>query len=387
MGEMFGRYRLEQQLGAGGVGEVWRALDTSLDRVVALKMLLPRFRDDPESEARFHREARLAARLRHPHIVRVHAFGEVDRRLFLDMELVEGESLAAALDRGGPFDPARVVDVVERIAEALDVAHALALAPERRMVHRDVKPANILAEPRPRGREHVYLVDFGVARTVAAGTAITGVGSIVGTPAYMAPELWEGRHSDHRVDVYALAVTAFELLTGDLPYRRESLEGVLTAHLTEPVPRPSQWRRGLPTAVDAVLARGMAKDPGRRFRTAGDLAHALAEALRPAPAVVAPTVALRTPSQVEPHDPTRPGPARPRSGRSDPPPGDPEPGGASPRGYLASPVHFAGLATTALLLPLHLTGLVPADWTLLPVLLLLYALGAVVAAVLRPRSP
>ncbi len=427
VGEMFGRYRLVEQLGAGGVGEVWRAVDTSLERVVALKMLLPRFRDDPESAARFHREARLAAGLRHPHIVRVHAFGEIDRRLYLDMELVEGESLAAALAAGGPLHPHRAADVVERIADALDTAHAVGGPADRRMVHRDVKPANILLEPRPRGREHVYLVDFGVARTVAASQQITGVGGVVGTPSYMAPELWEGRDSDHRVDVYALAVTAFEIVTGRLPYPRSTVEGLVTAHLTEPVPRPSELRPGLPVAVDAVLARGMAKDPAARHPSAGDLGEALTAALRvpSGPAATRPvTTGAPVPARPRAMPPRPAATGVPVSGpRADPgrtsgpptvatsalrrpsagPPSVPPP--AHPTGppaapdrlddpsaprrppYLASPPHFAGLATTALLLPLYLAGLLRADWTLLAAFFLLYALGAVLAAVLRPRRP
>lgn len=282
MGEMFGRYRLDVPLGAGGVGEVWRAYDTGLDRVVALKMLLSRFRGDPDAAARFHREARMAGRLRHRNIVRVHTFGEIDQRLFLDMELIEGANLRDVLTGAGPLDLPRALAVLDQVAGALDAAHALEGPPEGRMVHRDVKPANVLLEPGSRTEpEHVYLADFGVARAVLEGTSVTREGEVNGTPDYMAPELWRGEPFDHRVDVYALAVMLFEMVTGAMPYPRPTLESTIAAHLTADLPEPSRLARGLPRSFDEVIARGMAKHPHDRYPRAGELAAAARAALDP----------------------------------------------------------------------------------------------------------
>jgi serine/threonine protein kinase len=317
------------------------------------------------------------------------------------MELVEGDSAAAAL-AGGPLDPARVARLVEVVADALDAAHALHAPPEQRMVHRDVKPGNILLEPRSRGREHAYLVDFGVARTVAAGPRITGAGAVVGTPAYMAPELWEGRAADHRVDVYALAVTAFELLTGVLPFARGTVEGLVAAHLTAPPPAASALRPALPAAVDAALARGLAKDPAARPATAGEFAADLGAALHPArpasggaaprtvPASPGPARAGRAavrpvPTTVVPPAPVPPAPVPPPGPTGPPRPDGPVPASPARRAWLASPPHFAGLAATAAVVPLLLADLLPADAALLLAASLLYALGAVLAVLLRRR--
>jgi serine/threonine protein kinase len=143
--------------------------------------------------------------------------------------------------------------IIDQVASALDAAHGLDRPPDKRMVHRDVKPANVLVETRPDGSDHVYLADFGVARALVPGTRITQDGGVVGTPAYMAPELWEADHTDHRVDVYSLAVMTFELLTGTLPFARTSLEAVIRAHLMADVPAASAANPGLPAAVDEVL--------------------------------------------------------------------------------------------------------------------------------------
>jgi serine/threonine-protein kinase len=199
LGDAFGHYELEARLGSGGVGEVWRARDTQLDRVVALKVLQDRSLGDPQAADRFRREARMAARLRHRHIVRVHTFGEIDGKLFLDMELIFGSDLRTVLATTGPLDPPRALRTLEQVAAALDAAHALDGPPENRMVHRDVKPANVLLE-QDGGQEHVYLADFGVARAMHGDISLTQTGAVHGTPAYMAPELWNGIASDHRAD-------------------------------------------------------------------------------------------------------------------------------------------------------------------------------------------
>ncbi|MGQ0574069.1 MAG: bifunctional serine/threonine-protein kinase/ABC transporter substrate-binding protein [Pseudonocardia sp.] len=269
----FGPYVLLELLGRGGMGEVWRAHDERRDRDVAVKLLLPQLAADGEFAVRFRAEARLVARLRDPHVVPIHDFGEIDGRLFLDMRLVEGEDLATAIGRGGPLPPARAVDIVGQVAGALTAAHADGL------VHRDVKPSNILLT-RPGGsvgQDFAYLVDFGLARSVDA-TGLTVTGQVVGTPAYMAPERLDGR-ADHRADVYALACVLHECLTGRVPFPVDDPLAMMFAHAHRPPPRPSTGRPEVPPGLDAVVARGMAKRSEDRYASAADLAAAARSAL------------------------------------------------------------------------------------------------------------
>jgi serine/threonine kinase PknH len=191
MAEAFGPYRVGELLGRGGMGEVHRAYDTVHDRVVALKRLSATHNDDEDFRARFRRESRIAARLREPHVIPIHAYGEIDGRLYLDMRLVEGRDLAAVI-ADGPLDPARAVRLIAQVAGALDAAHADGL------VHRDVKPSNILVTP----DDFVYLVDFGIARSVLpAGTHLTASGAVIGTLDYLAPERFGDGLVDGRADV------------------------------------------------------------------------------------------------------------------------------------------------------------------------------------------
>jgi serine/threonine kinase PknH len=276
--EQFGPYRIEGLLGRGGMGEVHRAFDTAHDRVVALKLLSDPFVADEAFRARFRRESQIVARLREPHVIPIHAYGEIDGRLYLDMRLVEGRDLKELLE-DGPLDPARAAGIVEQVAGALDAAHADDL------VHRDVKPSNVLVT----SADFVYLVDFGIARSMTAeGTSITGTGNVIGTLDYMAPERFGDAPITGLVDVYALACVFFECLTGTRPFPAEGAAAQMGAHLTAPPPAPSQVRPGLPPALDAVVARGMAKNPADRFPTAAALAEA-ARAAVTAPATPHPT--------------------------------------------------------------------------------------------------
>ena len=271
----FGRYQVEELIARGGMGEVHRAYDTEHDRMVAIKLLGDHVATTDDFRQRFVREARAAARLREPHVIPIHAYGEVDGRLYLDMRLVEGRNLSARLAEGGPLDPAAAVDVIGQIASALDAAHAEGL------VHRDVKPSNVLLTD----GGFAYLVDFGIARSMAAHADITGTGIPIGTVAYMAPERFEpdGRVG-HRVDVYSLACLLFQCLTGVPPFAGENPLALMHAHINQEPPRPTAYRPGLPPAVDHVIATGMAKRPGDRFASAGALASAARQALsHPAP--------------------------------------------------------------------------------------------------------
>lgn len=251
------------------MGEVFRAYDATTDRVVALKVLPANLAEDQEFQQRFRREARIAASLNDPHVVPIHSYGEIDGRLYVDMRLIEGRDLVQYIaENGGRLSPERAVAVVEQVAAALDSAHAAGL------IHRDIKPKNILVT---NARNFVYLIDFGIARTVA-DTSLTRTGHTMGTVAYMAPERFRGA-TDHRADVYSLACVLHECLTGRRPFAGDSLEEQLNAHLNTPPPQPSLTAPGIPAALDAVVACGMAKDVGHRYQTAMDLADAARAAL------------------------------------------------------------------------------------------------------------
>jgi serine/threonine protein kinase len=261
-GTSFGRYRLTDLLGRGGMGEVWRARDTETDRIVAVKVLPERLAHDDVFKQRFRREAHAAAQLTEPHVVPIHSYGEIDGRLYVDMRLIEGRDLQAILAQG-PLNPARAVMIVDQVAKALQAAHNVGL------VHRDVKPSNVLVAE----YDFAYLIDFGIARGVDQ-TGLTNTGSMIGTWAYMAPERFSSGTADARADIYALACVLHECLTGSRPFPGDSLEQQLTGHLTMPPPRPSVARREVPQMFDAVIAKGMAKDPDQRYRTTIELADA-----------------------------------------------------------------------------------------------------------------
>ncbi|MCW2581393.1 MAG: serine/threonine protein kinase, partial [Klenkia sp.] len=257
-GAQFGPYRVLGVLGRGGMGEVLRAHDAQHERDVALKVLHPQWATDESYRERFRREARVAARLREPHVVPIHRYGEIEGRLFLDMRLVEGEDLAALLRRAGPLDPARAVDVVGQVARALDAAHADGL------VHRDVKPSNVLLVGRADGgdlaasapgEDFVYLVDFGIARTVdsSTGPPLTGTGLTVGSTEYMAPERFLGGELGPGADVYSLACVLFEALTGQRPFTAADAASQMYAHVNTPPPAPSSITPGVPALLDAIV--------------------------------------------------------------------------------------------------------------------------------------
>ncbi|MEU6583684.1 protein kinase [Nocardia sp. NPDC046763] len=264
----FGRYRLLELLGAGGMGQVFRAYDTGTNRVVALKVLPPGLAHDPVYRARFRREAQAAARLNEPHVIPIHDYGEIDGRLFLDMRLVEGVDLGSRLATEGALSPKLAVSCTTQIAAALDAAHRAGL------VHRDVKPSNILTT----ADDFAYLIDFGIARG-GDDTGLTSAGAAVGTFAYMAPERLEHAGCDARADVYSLACVLYECLTGSKPFPGGSVERQIAAHLAAPPPRPSVAHGRIPVAFDEVIASGMAKDPRERYPSAGVLATAAQAAL------------------------------------------------------------------------------------------------------------
>jgi serine/threonine-protein kinase len=271
-GSVLASYRLERELGRGGMGVVWLADDSRLGRRVALKLLPHDLAADPTFRKRFLGESRLAASLDHPHIVPVYDAGEVDGELYIAMRFVEGTTLERLIRDHGPIEPARVLNLLRGVADALDVAHA------RGLVHRDVKPGNILIGRTASG-EHAYLSDFGLTKRLGEGDSLTGTQQIVGSVGYLAPEQIQGKPIDGRVDVYSLGCVLYTALTSRAPYERESDMATLLAHVEADRPRVSTERPEL-AGLDHVVERALARDPDDRFATTGALMAAFRDAMR-----------------------------------------------------------------------------------------------------------
>ncbi len=271
VGSQIAGYRLEERIGRGGMAVVFRAYDARLDRQVALKILAPGLAEDDAFRQRFIRESRAAAAVDDPHITPIFEAGESNGVLFIAMRYVRGGDVGSLIDRLGPLPLERVAEIVSQVASALDAAHA------RGLVHRDVKPANMLLEASsaPDRPDHVYLSDFGLSKTSLAVSGLTATGQFLGTLDYVAPEQIEGRQLDGRTDVYALACSAFEMLTGAPPFRRDQGMSVMFAHLSEPPPSATQRRPDLPAGIDQVMARALAKAPADRYPTCREFAAAL----------------------------------------------------------------------------------------------------------------
>ena len=269
-GDVVAGYEVGALVGRGGMGEVYRALDTRLERPVALKLLVEQFTDDEGFRERLLRESRLAASLDHPNVVPIYEAGEADGRLFIAMRFVDGTDLKALMRREAPIAPARAVAIAAQVADALDAAHGKGL------VHRDVKPSNVLLDQQG-GREHAYLADFGLTQSVSDRSPTDG--QLMGTVDYAAPEQIRGDQVDGRADVYALGCLLFETLTGTLPFTGVSDVAVVYAHLEEQPPRASERNAALPAALDDVLARAMAKERGDRQPTCGELVEEARAAL------------------------------------------------------------------------------------------------------------
>src|SRR5271156_6691403 len=254
VGTMFGPYHLKRLLGRGGMGEVYEAEHTVKEWTFALKLMSYQFINDPVFRERMKREARIAGRLQEPHVVPIHDYGEIDGQMFLEMRLIEGVDLDTVLKRFGPLTPARAVAIITQVASALDAAHAAGV------MHRDVKPPNILVTR----DDFAYLVDFGIA-SATTDEKLTQLGTAVGTWKYMAPERFTNDEVTYRADIYALACVLHECLTGSPPYRADSAGVLVSAHMTGPIPQPSTLRSGVPKAFDSVIARGMAKKAPDRY--------------------------------------------------------------------------------------------------------------------------
>ncbi len=280
-GEQIAGYQIEAPIGRGGMAVVYRALDLRLGRQVALKVLAPHLGEDEAFRQRFIRESRAAAGVDHPHIIPVFEAGEADGVLFIAMRYVADGDVRKLIDREGRLSTERTAAITAQVASALDAAHA------RGLVHRDVKPGNILlAESDANGADHVYLSDFGLSKHSLAASTLTATGQFMGTLDYVSPEQIQGHPADGRADQYALACTAVEMLSGSPPFRRDESMALLWAQLEAPPPPLTERRPDLPPAVDAVIQRALAKSPGDRYPTCTGFASALRVACDAGPAGV-----------------------------------------------------------------------------------------------------
>ena len=310
-GKSFGQYDILDQLGQGGMATVYRARQRSIGRTVAIKVMPPYFVHEPTFMQRFEREVRVIAELQHPRVLPVYDYGQIEGLPYIVMAYMPGGTLSDRIKQG-PLPLEEIVRLVWQIAEGLDHAH------RKGVIHRDFKPSNVLLD------EHgnAYLADFGIAKISEATVQLTGSG-IVGTPAYMAPEMATGDVVTPAVDIYALGITLFQMLTGKLPFRGETPLSVMMAHASEPVPNVRDLRPDLPEGVAHVVMRALAKNPADRYPTAGELASDLEKAARgqavakpptarPITPTLTPMEAASTPSPAPPPAPVwQPAPERP----------------------------------------------------------------------------
>jgi class 3 adenylate cyclase/tetratricopeptide (TPR) repeat protein/predicted Ser/Thr protein kinase len=274
VGDSIGAYRIEAIAGRGGMGVVYRARQARPERVVAIKVIAPEYVDDPEFRERFEHESNVAAQIEHPNVIPVYEVGEEGGLLFIAMRFVDGTDLGMLRRTGGRIRPVQAGAIVLQVAGALDAAH------ERGLVHRDIKPGNVLlVGGDPDG--HVYLTDFGLTKRSADSRGLTATGALVGTLDYIAPEQAMGTRVDPRTDVYSLGCVAYELLVGTAPFAHKTEVAKLFAHINEDAPSIDAEALGVGHQVRAVVSRAMAKDPAKRFQSAGDFARALSAALVP----------------------------------------------------------------------------------------------------------
>lgn len=262
-GKQLGPYRVIEHLGEGGMANVCRAYQPSMDRYVALKILPRHFASEREFVRRFEQEAMVVARLQHPHILPVHDYGEAEGYTYIVMPFIEGGTLADLL--GQPLPTFQMRRIITHVGDALDYAHS------QGVIHRDVKPSNILIDQ----RGNCLLSDFGIAKMIEGSVRITRTGGIVGTPAYMSPEQIHGEELDGRSDLYALGIVLYEMATGRPPFRAETPPAIFVKHLHDPLPPPRSFNPSLLEGIERVILKALAKDRLDRYATARDMVRAL----------------------------------------------------------------------------------------------------------------
>jgi hypothetical protein len=276
-GKQLGSYQVVEPLGEGGMAAVYKAYQPAMDRYVALKILPRHFAKDPQFSGRFQQEARILARLQHPHILPVFDFGQVDDYAYIVMPFIESGTLTHLM-RGQPLPWDQIRRIVSQVGDALDYAHT------RGLIHRDVKPSNVLIDE----RSNCLLMDFGLAKLIEGSIHLTHTGAIMGTPAYMSPEQGLGQKLAARSDIYSLGVILYELATGRVPYQAETPMAVVIKHIHDPLPPPRTFNAALPDTLERVILKSLAKNPEDRFATAGEMVKALQAAIPEA--VSAPTL-------------------------------------------------------------------------------------------------
>jgi serine/threonine protein kinase len=272
IGQNLDGYVIGSRIGVGGMGHVYRAIDSTTQHPVAIKVLLPDLAEDDSFRTRFWREAELMSTLRHTHIVPIITYGDWQGYLYMVMQLVKGPSLETIL-RHREFTPLMAWQIVRPVTGALGFGHM------HQVLHRDMKTGNILVEARGEGN-HVYLTDFGLGKRPGMDTTLTAAGMSVGTPEYMAPEVAMGADADHRADIYSFGVIMYELLLGRLPFHEKNPQMTALAHVDKPVPRPVMLHPRFPRRVQSVLMQALAKEPDSRFQSADELCQAYYEAVK-----------------------------------------------------------------------------------------------------------
>src|SRR4051812_47737251 len=267
IGSEIAGHRLDAVAGRGGMGVVYRATQLRLNRQVALKLIAADLAADPSFRERFEHESEIAAQIEHPHVIPLYEAGEQDGQLYITMRYIEGTDLRALIERRGALEPRVAAEVLAQVCGALDAAHA------RGLVHRDIKPANVLIAGTDE-EPYAYLTDFGLTKQAATTGGMTKTGMFVGTLDYIAPEQLQGGPVDARADIYALGCMLYQMLTGRVPYVRDTEPAKIWAHMQEPPPSLREVAPHVPEAFDEVIARAMAKNPQDRYPSAGDLARA-----------------------------------------------------------------------------------------------------------------
>src|ERR671923_471779 len=273
-----GRYRVENELGRGGMAKVYRGQDTVLGRTVAIKILAPQYAEDQGFVQRFRREAQAAARLNHPNLVGVYDTGSDDGVHYIVMEYIEGRTLGDYLSGGGRIMPQRAIDIADAVTSALAAAHA------EGVIHRDIKPGNIMITP----RGDVKVTDFGIARVVAGADTVAQTAAVLGTASYLSPEQAQGQPVDIRSDIYSLGCVLFEMVTGRPPFPGDSPVAVASKHVLEQPTPPSQINRDVSPDLDAVILRALAKNPANRYQSATEMREDLERVKRGQPVEATP---------------------------------------------------------------------------------------------------